>query len=66
MAEILVKSIKSDKEPRLVEVEDIPKQSKTDKEPKKMKPEHSQVRLGHAFLNPYGKPKVIEDGRKIK
>ena len=71
MAEILVKSIRTDKEPRLVEVENIPKQSKTDKKPKEFKEDKRKYPRPRVWdpqmgLSLNNNPRNIKNGWKVK
>lgn len=72
MAEILVKSIKTERKPKQINLslDELPKQKKTDKQPKEFpvkERKYPRPRVGNMEmgLNPYSKPKIVEDGKKL-
>ena len=70
MAEYIVKSIKTDKEPKrpVSGLEDLPESKQTARPLKENKTEKKRPRAGsiQMGINPYGKMVIVEDGRKIK
>ncbi len=73
MAQNIVKTIKTDREPKRFKsgLDRLPEVKQTSRPPKILKvsdKEKQKVRAGFlpGGINPKGKPKLIEDGKKLK